>query len=863
MAGDRAGSGGGGLDAQDVLDTASAEESVVVPNVVQGDTTTYVDGSLVLSASLDPQFGGLQWNPNREERAKFQEAISTSQMASMLKDQQRNAKYDAALRSAVAEFRETHGRAPVVLDIGCGTGLLSLMAARAGAKQVYACEMFDSLAEIAQKTVDENITMHVTQNVYKEPICDIRVFGKKSTDLVVAQSDKNDTAESDDYDIPGRCDMLVSEILDSALIGESVLPVIRHARRELLIPNAVVIPSSATVYGQIINSPCLRNLFDTRHTSVTVPLQGSKESLHVPLSRRDWFESMEADESEACPVSMLVPVQMDAAQNQLKLLSTEFVCFKVDLTNGTILTKEGKAVENNSLKIEAPVTADGVADVLGIWWDLCLVDSLRLEDGIDSRVLHDPKPNVYSTRPRFLSSSEDASVDGRFKRRKSESLWPWQDHWVQCIYPLVDNTHKVTADTTRLLDCIVSDVRMHFKVVRESTASDAGETMLEEGNQCVCGVHELNNIERVSMLNSAYYTGTLAKMISKNLDVWTNRATGDRGPLIDLSDGSLAALIASAYCSKLENSKKDDIVSLEEKEMSQMVWTQLARMLAFTIESDNLLENFLIAENLTEVVEMFEDDGDEAEKHTKKSVILCGEPYFYQMCNQQLWVALNYWYRTSAVARSISHSCMVFPCRAFVRAMAVDMQQLWDSHGTVDAVCGFCHSEFNKILKGWWTKQFHYPLWQYDFVPLSAVTTLVEFDYQRQPFTERNSYFESFHSIKIDEGRTNGIMLWVDFDLSVRNHNKSGDDDNANVRKIDEQIPQYDAYALGQEGIVSGAPRARPADMNCQHTDPLTWTKQTLIFLEKPVDSTTANLNLKVTLDHASGQGLQITFPQT
>ena len=47
-----------------------------------------------------------------------------SQMASMLHDTRRNDAYFKAIRHTVAAFRTAHGRRPLVLDIGTGTGLL-------------------------------------------------------------------------------------------------------------------------------------------------------------------------------------------------------------------------------------------------------------------------------------------------------------------------------------------------------------------------------------------------------------------------------------------------------------------------------------------------------------------------------------------------------------------------------------------------------------------------------------------------------------------------------------------------------------------------------------------------------------------
>lgn len=64
-----------------------------------------------------------------------------SQMTSMLHDHDRNAKYDKAITAAISLFIEKFQRKPIVLDVGTGTGLLAMMAARAGAHHVYACEV--------------------------------------------------------------------------------------------------------------------------------------------------------------------------------------------------------------------------------------------------------------------------------------------------------------------------------------------------------------------------------------------------------------------------------------------------------------------------------------------------------------------------------------------------------------------------------------------------------------------------------------------------------------------------------------------------------------------------------------------------
>jgi type III protein arginine methyltransferase len=68
---------------------------------------------------------------------------------SLVHDHARNAAYDAALRRVVTPTSR-------VLEIGAGTGLLAMMAARAGAAAVITCEVVPAIAEKAAEIVAHN-----------------------------------------------------------------------------------------------------------------------------------------------------------------------------------------------------------------------------------------------------------------------------------------------------------------------------------------------------------------------------------------------------------------------------------------------------------------------------------------------------------------------------------------------------------------------------------------------------------------------------------------------------------------------------------------------------------------------------------
>ena len=68
----------------------------------------------------------------------------------MLQDQVRTELYRNAIVQNPSNFR-----GKVIMDVGCGSGILSLFAAQAGAKRVYAVEA-SSMAANARKLIKAN-----------------------------------------------------------------------------------------------------------------------------------------------------------------------------------------------------------------------------------------------------------------------------------------------------------------------------------------------------------------------------------------------------------------------------------------------------------------------------------------------------------------------------------------------------------------------------------------------------------------------------------------------------------------------------------------------------------------------------------
>ena len=103
----------------------------------------------------------------------------------------------------------------VVVDVGCGTGVLSFMACEAGARRVHAIE--------------------------GAPILDV------ARELAVANGfdDRIEFVEgwSIDVDLPEPADVLISETIGSAGLDEGIVAWTADARQRLLKPGAPVIPA--------------------------------------------------------------------------------------------------------------------------------------------------------------------------------------------------------------------------------------------------------------------------------------------------------------------------------------------------------------------------------------------------------------------------------------------------------------------------------------------------------------------------------------------------------------------------------------------------------------------------------------------
>lgn len=145
----------------------------------------------------------------------------------MLRDNGRRDFFREALRGHV------EGR--VVLDVGAGCGLLSLLAAQLGARRVIAIESSWEMARLAR--------VNAERNGFADRI---RVINALSRDVCLPDID--------------LADVVVSETFGTLLLGEGALAHLADARSRLARPGALVVPGRGIQCALLVSSPTLAAL---------------------------------------------------------------------------------------------------------------------------------------------------------------------------------------------------------------------------------------------------------------------------------------------------------------------------------------------------------------------------------------------------------------------------------------------------------------------------------------------------------------------------------------------------------------------------------------------------------------------------
>eukprot|EP00210_Caulerpa_lentillifera_P000700 g677.t1 len=159
---------------------------------------------------------------NRIDSAYFSSYNSVSIHREMLEDKVRVEAYQSAIENQKELFR-----GKTVLDVGCGTGILSFFVCRAEAKRVIAIDASEWATRMTRCIAEENGYLKNTNSEQLKVIC-----GKLE--------DCEDHCEA--------VDIIISEWMGYALLFESMLDTVLYARDKWLKSGGVILPNKANMF---------------------------------------------------------------------------------------------------------------------------------------------------------------------------------------------------------------------------------------------------------------------------------------------------------------------------------------------------------------------------------------------------------------------------------------------------------------------------------------------------------------------------------------------------------------------------------------------------------------------------------------
>eukprot|EP01029_Cantina_marsupialis_P021222 TRINITY_DN5055_c0_g1_i1.p1 TRINITY_DN5055_c0_g1~~TRINITY_DN5055_c0_g1_i1.p1 ORF type:complete len:353 (+),score=85.58 TRINITY_DN5055_c0_g1_i1:44-1060(+) len=144
----------------------------------------------------------------------------------MLKDEVRTRSYMNSMIQNPHVFKDK-----IVLDVGCGTGILSMFASKAGAKHVYGIDM----SKVAEKA------KHIVKvNGFEDKVTIIR-------------------GKVEDIDLPvEKVDIIISEWMGYCLFYESMLDTVLFARDKWLVDGGKIFPDKCQLFAVAIEDESYR-----------------------------------------------------------------------------------------------------------------------------------------------------------------------------------------------------------------------------------------------------------------------------------------------------------------------------------------------------------------------------------------------------------------------------------------------------------------------------------------------------------------------------------------------------------------------------------------------------------------------------
>ena len=248
-----------------------------------------------------------------------------------------------------------------VLEIGTGSGILALIAARAGAQLVSTAEKVRWVAAAARRVMKDNATVGSR----------VQVYSAASQELWTDVQD----GRAADARLPSRAHVLLSEIVGNELVDEGMLGSLRDALSRLCQPSPGktfrAIPARGRLIAAAIDAPSLavpvRSGMETFGTAYGFQFKAMNQLLAAQGERQPFSQSMEtAEDSEEEELYMARSLSHDVVDSKhwkRTWISKPATLFELDLSSpDTPLS--------GSVSIPMRTTKSGALTAIMVWVEL-------------------------------------------------------------------------------------------------------------------------------------------------------------------------------------------------------------------------------------------------------------------------------------------------------------------------------------------------------------------------------------------------------------------------------------------------------------------------------------------------------------
>jgi SAM-dependent methyltransferase len=235
----------------------------------------------------------------------------------LLADEVRTSAYREAIRAVVKP-------GDVVVDLGCGTGILSFFACEAGASHVYAID--DGHAADAAALLARHLGFANRMTVFHD--------------------------DSSRVELPERADVLLTETMGSLAFDEHILGSVLDARRRFLRDQGSIVPRRLELHAVPVAAPAWHD----RHVS-----WWNEPRYGFDLSPLRLFASSS--------IHLVHLAESDAVADRAAVLAVDLSTYETTLTRG---------------RVTFTATRDAVVDGFGVWFSAALTEDIVLDSRNDT-----------------------------------------------------------------------------------------------------------------------------------------------------------------------------------------------------------------------------------------------------------------------------------------------------------------------------------------------------------------------------------------------------------------------------------------------------------------------------------------------